>query len=189
MQTKIDGLKAKASNALDKAKTEMHKNVEELEKQNKPCALSQPLSEQSKGSLGFHHIRAQTCLQWHFTIDVDWVPGSEVGLESLLDEAVKEARTMGSRIGSWLSGDYSPSALLAVIAVAVGIYASLQNDAYLSALNFQNYLHLASVLGFVAIGQSVTVMAGGIDLSVGPLVGLCTVAASFWLTSSGPLSS
>jgi hypothetical protein len=31
MQTKIDRLKAKASNALDKAKTEMHKNVEELE--------------------------------------------------------------------------------------------------------------------------------------------------------------
>ena len=85
MQTTIDRLKAKASNALDKAKTEMHKNVEELEKQNKPWALSQPLSEQSKGSLGVHHIRAQTCLQWHFTIDVDWVPGSEVGLESLLD--------------------------------------------------------------------------------------------------------
>jgi hypothetical protein len=30
----------------------------------------------------------QTCitpLPWHFTIDVDWVPGSEVGLEGLLD--------------------------------------------------------------------------------------------------------
>jgi hypothetical protein len=24
-------------------------------------------------------------MQWHFTIDVDWVPGSEVGLEDLLD--------------------------------------------------------------------------------------------------------
>ncbi len=30
-------------------------------------------------------MRAQTCLQWHFTIDVDWVPGSEVGLEGLLE--------------------------------------------------------------------------------------------------------
>ena len=85
MQTKIDRVKAKANNASEKAKTEMHNKVEELEKQNTHWASSQALSEQSEGSLCFPHIRAQTCLQWHFSIDVDWVPGSEVGLESLLD--------------------------------------------------------------------------------------------------------
>jgi len=30
-------------------------------------------------------MRAQTYMPLHFTIDVDWVPGSEVGLEGLLD--------------------------------------------------------------------------------------------------------
>lgn len=30
-------------------------------------------------------MHAQTYMPWHFTIDVDWVPGSEVGLEGLLD--------------------------------------------------------------------------------------------------------
>lgn len=59
--------------------------VEELEKPNRHRAPSQAPSEQSDGSLGPHHLRAQPCLQWHFTIDVDWVPGSEVGLEGLLD--------------------------------------------------------------------------------------------------------
>jgi len=48
-------------------------------------APSQAPSGQSDGSLGLHHLLAQTGLQWHFTIDVDWVPGSEVGLEGLLN--------------------------------------------------------------------------------------------------------
>ena len=30
-------------------------------------------------------MRPHTHRPWHFTIDVDWVPGSEVGLEGLLD--------------------------------------------------------------------------------------------------------
>ena len=38
-----------------------------------------------EGSLSLHHMRPPICRPWHFTIDVDWVPGSEVGLEGLLD--------------------------------------------------------------------------------------------------------
>ena len=79
MRAELDEMQAK------KAKTEMQKKVEELEKQNKHWASSQAPSEQSDGSLRLHHMRARTCLPWHFTIDVDWVPGSEVGLEALLD--------------------------------------------------------------------------------------------------------
>jgi hypothetical protein len=30
-------------------------------------------------------MRSQVHMPWHFTIDVDWVPGSEAGLEGLLD--------------------------------------------------------------------------------------------------------
>ena len=78
-------MKAKARNASDTGKTGMQKKVEELEKQNKHWASSQAPSEQSDGSLCLHNLPARTCLQWHFTIDVDWVPGSEVGLEGLLD--------------------------------------------------------------------------------------------------------
>src|SRR2546426_164725 len=46
--------------------------------------VSPPPSEQSDGPLRLHHMRARNCLQWHFTIDVDWTPGSEIGLEGLL---------------------------------------------------------------------------------------------------------
>ena len=68
MQAKIDKLKARG-----------------LEKQYKHWASSQAPSEQSDGSHHRHRMRLQTPTPWHFTIDVDWVPGSEVGLEGLLD--------------------------------------------------------------------------------------------------------
>lgn len=63
----------------------MYKTVEEPESQDTRGASAQVSPEQSVGSLDLHHRRAPTCPQWHFTIDVDWVPGSEVGLEGLLD--------------------------------------------------------------------------------------------------------
>ena len=85
MQAKIQKLKAKTNETSGIAEAEMHRKDEELEKRYKHWGLSRSPSEQSDGSLFLHHMRAQTALQWHFTIDVDWVPGSEVGLEGLLD--------------------------------------------------------------------------------------------------------
>jgi peptidoglycan-N-acetylglucosamine deacetylase len=83
MRTKIDTLKV--SNTSAKAKTEMQKKVEQLETHNQRGASVHVPSEQSNGSSGLRHMPARTSLQWHFTIDVDWVPGCEVGLEGLLD--------------------------------------------------------------------------------------------------------
>jgi peptidoglycan-N-acetylglucosamine deacetylase len=59
--------------------------VEGLEKPHMHRAPSQAPSEQSNGSPCLHQMRAGTFLLWHFTIDVDWVPGSDVGLEGLLE--------------------------------------------------------------------------------------------------------
>jgi len=78
-------LKTKASYLLDNAKTNMQKKVEDQEKYKTHWASSQAPSEHSDRSPDLWHMSARTCLQWHFTIDVDWVPGSEVGLEGLLD--------------------------------------------------------------------------------------------------------
>jgi peptidoglycan/xylan/chitin deacetylase (PgdA/CDA1 family) len=85
MEAKMNKLKAKASKTSGIAETEMRRKVEKLERQNTHRTSSRARAEQSDGSLSLHHMRAQTTLQWHFTIDVDWVPGSEIGLEGLLD--------------------------------------------------------------------------------------------------------
>ncbi len=83
IRTKIDTLNV--SNTSGKAKTEMQKKVAPLESHNQHGASVWAPSEQSNGSPCLQHMRAGTFPRWHFTIDVDWVPGSEVGLEGLLD--------------------------------------------------------------------------------------------------------
>ena len=40
-------------------------------------------------------------------------------------------------------------------------------------------LLLATALGFIALGQTIALLLGGIDLSVGPLAGFLVVVASY----------
>lgn len=63
----------------------MYNTAEELETHEKHRSSSVVSVEESDRSLCPHHRRAQTYSKWHFTIDVDWVPGSQVGLEGLLE--------------------------------------------------------------------------------------------------------
>jgi peptidoglycan-N-acetylglucosamine deacetylase len=63
----------------------MQENIEELEKQTKHRASPEAPSEQSDGSPCLHQMDTGTFRPWHFTIDADWVPGSHVGLEGLLE--------------------------------------------------------------------------------------------------------
>lgn len=50
--------------------------------------------------------------------------------------------------------------------------------------NVLTILKLASAIGIVAIGQTFVITSGGIDLSVGSVLGLCTVAATLFQTQS-----
>ncbi len=54
-------------------------------------------------------------------------------------------------------------------------------DRFASTDNVLTILRLASVIGVVSIGMTFVITAGGIDLSVGAVVGL----ASVWATTSG----
>ena len=47
---------------------------------------------------------------------------------------------------------------------------------------------LATALGFIALGQTVALLLGGIDLSVGPLAGFLVVVASFFVNDGKPPS-
>lgn len=50
-----------------------------------PWTSSRAATEQPAASAHLQGERPQTSPQWHFTIDADWVRGSQVGLEGLLD--------------------------------------------------------------------------------------------------------
>jgi len=63
------------------------------------------------------------------------------------------------------------------------------NDKYLSDFNVSSVLLLATALGFIALGQTVAMMTGGIDLAAGPLAGLLVVISSFFFLKESSMTS
>jgi len=70
-----------------------------------------------------------------------------------------------------------------VLCVAIGI----ASDKFFTLKNWLNLLTNFSVIGIVAVGVTVVLIAGGLDLSFGPILGCCAILAtlfqpsSFWL--------
>ncbi|MCS5497853.1 ATP-binding cassette domain-containing protein [Cnuibacter physcomitrellae] len=86
----------------------------------------------------------------------------------------------------FLQGDYAPTALLAAVIVVLGVFIFSQNARYLSDFNIFSVLMLVSALGFIALGQTIALLIGGIDLSVGPLAGFLVVVGSFFVNDGQP---
>ncbi|MGH2860244.1 MAG: ATP-binding cassette domain-containing protein [Solirubrobacteraceae bacterium] len=78
------------------------------------------------------------------------------------------------------AGDYLSSLVLAVLIVALGGYTGASHGRFLDSFSLSNSLLLASALGLVSLGELVVLLTGGIDLSVGPLMGLVVVTFSFF---------
>ena len=78
------------------------------------------------------------------------------------------------------AGDYLPTVVLPVLIAGLTLYTSASNDRFLTEFNFVSMLLLASALAFIALGQLIVMLTGGIDLSVGPLTGLVVVVMSFF---------
>jgi len=86
-----------------------------------------------------------------------------------------------TRFGRFLQGDYAPVVILALVMLALGSYVLSQNSRYLSSFNITSVMVSCAALGFIAMGQTVALLSGGIDLSVGPLSGFLVVVASFFI--------
>ncbi|MEP7091776.1 MAG: ATP-binding cassette domain-containing protein, partial [Nocardioidaceae bacterium] len=101
--------------------------------------------------------------------------------------AAAQRTTTSSRARRFILGDYTPTVLLLVVMVALAAYIVPGNDRYLSAFNITNLLTAATALGFIALGQNIALLTGGIDLSVGPLAGFLVVIASFFVNDGKSL--
>ncbi|OYU18352.1 MAG: ABC transporter [Rhodobacteraceae bacterium PARR1] len=119
--------------------------------------------------------------------------GADVTEERIVAAAVKaqthladdpatptNTRTKGG-LRAFIQSDNATVAPLAVVIAALGLYVFSQNGNYFSAFNISNILLLATALGFIAMGQTIALLMGGIDLSVGPLAGFLVVVASFFI--------
>lgn len=81
----------------------------------------------------------------------------------------------------WAAGDWAPIVMLCLAIGLLGAYAASANEFYLSERNMTGLLGLVATLALVAFGQQMLMLVGGIDLSVGPLMGLVVVIQSFYL--------
>jgi ribose transport system ATP-binding protein len=81
------------------------------------------------------------------------------------------------RIGR-LSGAL-PLVLMSVLIVAVGAYATVRQDAFLTSFNLNNLLLLTMPLALVSLGQTCALLVGGFDVSVAALMTFCVVVASY----------
>jgi ribose transport system ATP-binding protein len=92
------------------------------------------------------------------------------GDESLLD-----------RVRTFAKGDYAPSVTLAAVILLLGLYTWTVNERFTAPFNVTSVLTLLAALAFISFGQLIVLLTGGIDLSVGPLAGLCVVVWSFFV--------
>ncbi|MGH3644519.1 MAG: ATP-binding cassette domain-containing protein [Mycobacterium sp.] len=86
-----------------------------------------------------------------------------------------------SRWQRLVGSQQSPSLVLLAAILALGAVTTVVNGRFLSEFNIANLLMLVAPVLFLAAGQLIVMLTGGIDLSVGPLSGTLVVVASFFI--------
>jgi len=77
--------------------------------------------------------------------------------------------------------------LLTILVAALGVLA-LQSDVFLTADNLLNQGRLMAEVGLVALPMTFVIVTGGIDLSVGSVLGLCAIVLGYsWKNLGLPL--
>ena len=110
------------------------------------------------------------------------ITGAAVTATTLREDS-EVARSSGW-FNRFAAGDYLPAGVLVLLGALLAVLLAVRSDGAFSEFNIQSVLLLAAALGFASLGQMLTLMLGGIDLSVGPLMGLGLVMCSFVLETA-----
>lgn len=102
--------------------------------------------------------------------DVKDVPGAEDVSASSRARTMADVRVWADKIGPLLG-------LLFVIA----LFAALRRDTFATLDNAQLILLQTAVVGMAALGMTMVIVSGGIDLSVGSNIALCCVSVALFL--------
>lgn len=77
--------------------------------------------------------------------------------------------------------------LVPVILIAIVIFAAL-NSAFLKPANLLTILASMAFVGIIAVGQTVVIISGNIDLSVGAVAALCAVIGAKLMVAGAPIA-
>ena len=85
-------------------------------------------------------------------------------------------------LGRFTRSDWFPLVALIALMLGMGGYTAARSSAFLTESNMESLLISTIPLALVALAQLSVLLLGGIDISVGSLMSLTVVVASFWLT-------
>ncbi|HIT68363.1 MAG TPA: ABC transporter permease [Candidatus Aphodomonas merdavium] len=78
----------------------------------------------------------------------------------------------------------STVALLLILVAVMFIALACASDVFLTTNNLQNLIRQTAIYGVIAIGMTFVIMSGGIDLSVGSVVGLSGVICAMLMSNA-----
>ncbi|MBH0128793.1 ABC transporter permease [Salinibacterium sp. NK8237] len=99
---------------------------------------------------------------------------------------VAEQRTPRSGWSKFVATYRIEAAMLGAL-VVLAVVLTIIEPRFLSSSNMQNILSQVMVLGIIAIGQTLVVLTGGIDLSVGGIAAVSIVVGGLVMPSAGVL--
>ncbi|MGW9184808.1 ABC transporter permease [Agromyces sp. NPDC055661] len=103
-------------------------------------------------------------------------------------EAPKSDESLARRLLGGAVGRNLGLVIALLLLVAVG--AITAGDRFWNFENFLTIIRFASIIGVISIGMTFVITAGGIDLSVGSVMGLATVVASLsWVQAAADQTS
>jgi len=118
---------------------------------------------------------------------------TEANLTATVSRASRApAREQARRWREFAASDHFPALVLAVLTAIILGGTQALNSYFLSPFSVKSILSFFSILAFLSSAQLATVLVGAIDLSIGPLAGLCVVLASFLApdgVETGPLAA
>lgn len=82
--------------------------------------------------------------------------------------------------------DWSSAGILLILAVMILIFG-MMNPRFFSSKNVGNILRQISIVGICAVGMTAVILTGGIDLSVGSVIGITAVAGAMLMSAGMPI--
>jgi ribose transport system permease protein/erythritol transport system permease protein len=97
-----------------------------------------------------------------------------------------ESSAAAARVPIWQAGWFNTLARFAALALVFAFFAALVEDGrFYSARNLENIGRQSTVYALAALGATLVIISGGIDLSVGAIIALAVVAVASVLNLHG----
>jgi ribose/xylose/arabinose/galactoside ABC-type transport system permease subunit len=95
------------------------------------------------------------------------------------------AEPASGRRAAWR--EFASGGAIWIVVLALSIVASIVSPVFLTSRFISTLLKQAAALGIVAVGQTLAILTGGIDLSVASVMALVSVLASHWMNGEDRL--